>query len=464
MKKTMSPSQVFPVTLRDENNIPIKETTTNPDGQFRFDNLPTNQSYRVGMDEEFAVNRMNAEDSEFIYDDKGNLVVDEDGQPLRKPRSGQMEEDETMEDFQANMTGEDGHKPGQGDMEDQNLEDFQANMSEEGERKKPSVGNPSDIVMEDFQVKGSMDEPSKVLFENIYFDFDSYVLRPEAKKVLKDLVAYLNNNENVQVEINAHTDAIGSSDYNERLSKRRGQAAKNYLIAEGADAAQIVVSARGESESIASNKTPIGRQLNRRVEFYILGGEGYQAEYMAYVIKPGTTISEVAQRFNMSMDELKAINNLNNDQLKSYKPLRVRRTNDANIIAPVTLMDAQSPNSAGSPGGSVQIPEPPELQGADESYYTVERGETMYSIARQYNMTVDQLQEMNNLNSTKLYTGQKLRVKQVEVSAGDDEYIVKEGDTLYSIAQQFDTTPEELKELNSLNENVLYERMVLKVK
>lgn len=86
--------------------------------------------------------------------------------------------------------------------------------------------------------------------------------------------------------------------------------------------------------------------------------------------------------------------------------------------------------------------------------YTVKAGDTLYGIASKYNMTVDDLKALNGLSSNLLSIGQVLLVSDKN-STPTGEYIVKKGDTLYSIAEQLGTTVDELKRLNNLTSNIL---------
>ena len=76
----------------------------------------------------------------------------------------------------------------------------------------------------------------------------------------------------MRVEIGGHTDAQGSDAANQKLSERRAQAAKDYLIARGIDAARLSSKGYGESQPVDSNETAEGRELNRRVEMKVLEG------------------------------------------------------------------------------------------------------------------------------------------------------------------------------------------------
>ncbi len=85
----------------------------------------------------------------------------------------------------------------------------------------------------------------------------------------------------------------------------------------------------------------------------------------------------------------------------------------------------------------------------DETFYTVKKGDTLYSIARKYGITINELKDLNNLSSNLISVGQKLKV------IDDNSYIVKKGDTLYSIARKYNTTVNELKRINNLTNDSL---------
>ena len=87
-------------------------------------------------------------------------------------------------------------------------------------------------------------------------------------------------------------------------------------------------------------------------------------------------------------------------------------------------------------------------------YYTVQKGDTLWSISRKFNISVDKLKDINNLNSNIISIGQKLIVSQ-NMPVSDNYYIVKSGDTLYSISRKFNLSVNELKELNNLNSDLL---------
>jgi outer membrane protein OmpA-like peptidoglycan-associated protein len=104
----------------------------------------------------------------------------------------------------------------------------------------------------------------------LLFDFDSDVIRATAAENLRNLAASLNKYANTDLLIVGHTDAVGTSSYNQTLSERRAAAARNFLVAQGVSAGRLQAMGRGELEPIDSNETEAGRQANRRVEIAIV--------------------------------------------------------------------------------------------------------------------------------------------------------------------------------------------------
>jgi OOP family OmpA-OmpF porin len=104
-----------------------------------------------------------------------------------------------------------------------------------------------------------------------FFDFDKYALKPEGKAKLDDLVGKLAG-LNLEVIIAVgHTDNIGTFEYNQKLSVRRADAVKAYLVSKGVEKNRIYTEGKSFSNPIASNKTAEGRAKNRRVEVELVG-------------------------------------------------------------------------------------------------------------------------------------------------------------------------------------------------
>ncbi|MCD6026401.1 MAG: outer membrane protein precursor [Solimicrobium sp.] len=103
------------------------------------------------------------------------------------------------------------------------------------------------------------------------FDFDKAVLKPEGKAKLNDLVSKLKDVNLEAAVATGHTDSIGTVAYNQKLSVRRAESVKRYLIEQGVAADRIYVSGKGKSQPVANNKTAAGRAQNRRVDVEVVG-------------------------------------------------------------------------------------------------------------------------------------------------------------------------------------------------
>lgn len=137
-----------------------------------------------------------------------------------------------------------------------------------------------------------------------------------------------------------------------------------------------------------------------------------------YTVQKGDSLWSIAKKFGISVDELKEANNLSGNLL--------------NI------------------GQNLFIPEKEEdIPSGEDIYYIVKKGDSLYSIASKYNTTVDELKKLNNLTSNNLSIDQKLLIKKVIPTTGQT-YTVQKGDSLYSIAQKFKTTVDNLKDINNL--------------
>ncbi|QCU91187.1 OmpA family protein [Thiomicrorhabdus sediminis] len=103
-----------------------------------------------------------------------------------------------------------------------------------------------------------------------HFDFDLADLKAAEVPELDNFAAYLNEVSDAKVSIVGHTDSVGSSAYNQKLSEKRAQDVADYLAGKGIAADRMMVSGMGESSPIADNSTKAGRAENRRVEVEIV--------------------------------------------------------------------------------------------------------------------------------------------------------------------------------------------------
>ncbi len=112
----------------------------------------------------------------------------------------------------------------------------------------------------------------KITFEaDTFFDFDKSVLKPAGKTKLNDLASKLQGIDIEVVVATGHTDSVGSDAYNIKLSLRRANAVKAFLVSKGIPADRIFTAGKGEGTPVASNKTRDGRAKNRRVEVEVVG-------------------------------------------------------------------------------------------------------------------------------------------------------------------------------------------------
>ncbi len=163
-------------------------------------------------------------------------------------------------------------------------------------------------------------------FENIYFDFDQYSLRPEAELVLNELAEVLLATPSMQVEVFAYADDRGKDEYNLILTQKRGQAVMHYLASRGVDQTAIAVTAKGRQEN-SSTYIEIQRQVNRRVEFY-LNGETINATPSAktYILKKKSDWNSISTSTGVSVSELKKLNGAAEDKIHIYQPIRIPYT------------------------------------------------------------------------------------------------------------------------------------------
>ena len=134
-----------------------------------------------------------------------------------------------------------------------------------------------------------------------------------------------------------------------------------------------------------------------------------------YMVQKGDTLSKIANQFNTTVEELKKLNNLTSDLIQIGQILFI----------PVTSI---SPTET----------------------YTVKKGDTLYSISQQYGVTVEELKLTNNLTNNNLYIGQELKVPTKEINEDYEIYTVVKGDSLWLISQKYNVPVDDLIEINNL--------------
>lgn len=146
-----------------------------------------------------------------------------------------------------------------------------------------------------------------------------------------------------------------------------------------------------------------------------------------YIVQKGDSLWSIANKFNMTVSELKNLNNLTNNLLSIGQVLKIK----------------DSSNNG-------------------KTTYTVQKGDSLWVIANKYGITTEELKSYNNLTSNLLSIGQVLKIPQGKTST-ENIYTVKKGDSLWTIANRYNTTVEKIKVLNNLTSNLLSIDQQLKI-
>jgi OOP family OmpA-OmpF porin len=112
--------------------------------------------------------------------------------------------------------------------------------------------------------------PKNFTLDNVFFDSGKSTLRAESSKELNELAEYMSLKKTLVIEIAGHTDNVGNSEANQKLSEDRANAVKQYLVKKGIVAERIVAKGYGDTAPIADNSTASGKQQNRRTEVVVL--------------------------------------------------------------------------------------------------------------------------------------------------------------------------------------------------
>jgi outer membrane protein OmpA-like peptidoglycan-associated protein len=144
-----------------------------------------------------------------------------------------------------------------------------------------AIGHKMDKQQEELQqipgvevTRPAENEIAVQLTNDILFDFNSYALRQESKSTLQNLADNFRKYADEQISVEGHTDAIGSHEANQRLSEQRAGSVRDYLVDQGVPDGRITAIGFGKTQPKASNDTPEGRQINRRVEIHIRATQG----------------------------------------------------------------------------------------------------------------------------------------------------------------------------------------------
>jgi len=212
-----------------------------------------------------------------------------------------------------------------------------------------------------------------------------------------------------------------------------GLTSNTYIVKSGDSLYSIArkfnttVNAIRDLNNLSSTSLSIGQVL--RIPQEVSEPPVIEGDTDTYTVKSGDSLYSIANTFSTSVNELKSLNNLSSNLLSIGQVLKI----------PKASQDITSTTS-----------------------YIVQSGDNLYDIARRYNTTVNAIKDLNNLSSNLLSVGQVLKIPTVTPSQEEEStYIVKSGDSLYSIARKFNTTVNELKRVNNLSNNLLNVGQVL---
>lgn len=222
----------------------------------------------------------------------------------------------------------------------------------------------------------------------------------------------------------------------------------------GFDPFSVVRSAATDNISSNLNEEPIAPIVNnsnvQRIKKRI------PAEY--HRVKRGETLSSIAQKYGMSIAELKEKNRIKGSKLSLKQQLKVKDEENLMVIEPAKVL-AENTKS------ELQVAKKQQTAENASPVHTVKSGETLFSIAKANNTTVAELKKLNDLSNGKIRLGQELKLSQAEVApttiaankveATPVSYKVQKGETLSSISKKYNITEEELKASNNLKSNTL---------
>ena len=189
-----------------------------------------------------------------------------------------------------------------------------------------------------------------------------------------------------------------------------------------------------KANNLNSNALYVGQPL--KVPGY------YTAEdtNITYVVKRGDTLYSISRQYGVSVDEIRRINNLTSDVLSIGQEISI--PSSESVITPSEDEIINEPNT-----------------------YIVQRGDTLFSISRKFNIPVNDIKVQNNLTNDILSVGQVLSIPTGSSSVNDIViYTVKPGDSLYALAREYNTTIEDIKQLNNLTSDILRVNQELQIK
>ena len=338
------------------------------------------------------------------------------------------------------------------------------NPTERVKRILDAFGNSSDVIVVSNHINAGGGDGAEVI----------YALRNKstlANLVLQELE---NEGQNIRKAYQRRLPSDTSKDYyfiqrntgnTEAITVEYG-----FLDSTGDDVEQLKTNWKNYAEAVVR---AIIEYLN--LTYIPVTGANY------YTVKSGDSLWSIAKKFNTSVSDIKTTNGLTSSKLSIGQVLKIPTKEETptkeNVYTvksgdslysiarefDTTVSEIMKLNNLTSTSLSIgQTLEIPTKEQASNTYI-VKSGDSLYSIASRYNTTVDELRRLNNLTSTSLSIGQVLKVP-TATDTSSQTYTVKSGDSLYSIARKYNTTVDELKRLNNLTSTLLSIGQIIRVK
>lgn len=371
--------------------------------------------------------------------------------------------------------GEDGGASGNGIIE----KDLTLKISKYMQKRFDELGIPNQMTRTEDITLNPTDRINKVL--SFYGDGkDVIVLSNHINAGGGDgfeIVYALRNNDTLARKITQEIENTGQNvrKYYQRRLPSNSSKDYYYIIRETPNTEALLVeygfldSTGDDVSQLKNNYEELAEAVVKAVASYI--GVPYTPktdEY--YTVEKGDSLWSIANKFNTTVANLKSLNNLSSNLLQIGQKLKINATkvdqpneyysvkkgdtlysiatkNNLTVPELKNLNNLKSDNL--SIGQTLLIKKTPK-ENTNITTYTVKKGDTLYSIARKYNTTVNAITTLNNLTSNNLSIGQTLKIPVSTQNAIEKTYTVKSGDTLYSIAKKYNTTVSELINRNNL--------------
>ena len=264
-------------------------------------------------------------------------------------------------------------------------------------------------------------------------DFYAIIREPENTESMIISLGYIDNSVDNNYLLN-NVEKLGKSIANGIYNYIKKE--NIYVVKSGdtlfsiANKFNVTVQAIKNINNLSSNILNVGQELVIPKE----ETPSTSGEFINYTVKAGDSLYKIANAYNTTVNAIMNVNNLTSNALQINQVLKI----------PTTTNQEET---------------------KDYINYTVKSGDSLYKIANNYNTTVDEIKKLNNLTSNNLQINQVLKIPTTsqQETTSYINYTVKSGDSLYKIANNYNTTVDEIKKLNNLTSNNLQINQVLKI-